>query len=80
MPHATATPSITSAVREEISRFHSHHTPMMGSATAKAGLSQKALMSCPCSKASIMRCPPQKGQLRPVSRWKGQGSILKIKD
>ena len=42
MPQPTETQSITKAARDEISRFHNHHSPTNGAPTNKAGFSQKA--------------------------------------
>lgn len=76
MPHRSVMPTMTRAVRELISRFHSHQAPANGTPTAKPGFSQNASASWPCHNATSMRWAPQKGQLSPVSQWNGQMIIV----
>ena len=76
MPHSKAITNMTNAAREDISRFHNHQNPTSKAPTARPGLSQKASVTFPCRSSSTIRWPPQKGQLRPVSQWKGHISII----
>ena len=65
----------TVAAGVDNSPFHNHQATTAGRPMAKLGLSQNASRKRPCSRARIIRCAPQKGQLRPVRRWSGQGSM-----